>query len=344
MNTTRRRLLTNSSAMGMALVLPGIARAQKVLSVTYGPATAVYAVTAVALEKGFLQGEGLNAKIVPADAGARARQVMAAGDAMFLHNDASQPLFLANRGRKAKMILGTQMVCAFANVVVRKDLFDAGINSIEALGNYKRPGGAKPIIAATAIGSGTWMFGTKIFENKQLGNQMNWVNGGGAKTMLAGLQSKQFDAIMATPAWLMEAEAMGFGKAIYDTRNKEAFTKEFGGTLPVLVVSALAETLDKEPALAQAYVTGMLRAMKWMKSASADEIYALVGNKYFAGNPESTKLELTYDRDTWAFDGQISKADYERGAAVWFRPSTEIKPASYEEMVDMRFVNAAKVA
>ena len=46
--------------------------------------------------------------------------------------------------------------------VVRKDLYDAGITSIEKLAAYKRPDGAKAIVAATAIGSGTWVYGTYV--------------------------------------------------------------------------------------------------------------------------------------------------------------------------------------
>jgi NitT/TauT family transport system substrate-binding protein len=239
------------------------------------------------------------------------------------------------------MILGTQMVCSFANIIVRKDLFDAGITTPEALGNWKRPDGAKPIVACTAMGSGTWMYGTHTFGKLKQEKAINWVAGGGSKTMLAGLQSKQFDAIMATPAWLIEAEANNFGRAIYDVRKPGLFARDFGGTVPVAVICALEETLDKDPKMVQAYVNALLKAMAWMKTAPADDLVALVGKKYFDGlNPVAMKADLTFDRETWAFNGRISREDFARGAPIWYRPETEIKPANYDDVVDMRYVEA----
>ena len=81
---------------------------------------------------------------------------------------------LSTRGKKAKIVLATQMISSIGNIVVRKDLFDAGIDSVEKLAAYKRPNGGKPVIAATAIGSGTWMYGTYTFESKGLGNNVTW--------------------------------------------------------------------------------------------------------------------------------------------------------------------------
>ena len=189
----------------------------RLASLAYGPATGVYSLGPIADAKGFLKAEGLDFKLVVGNAGTHGRQSLAAGQALFAHGDASHPLQLSTRGKKAKIVLATQMIASIANIVVRKDLFDAGIDSVEKLAAYKRPNGGKPILAATAIGSGTWMYGTYTFESKGLGNTVTWVAGGGLNTMLPALETKQFDAIMAVPGWVIEAESKGFGKAIFDT-------------------------------------------------------------------------------------------------------------------------------
>lgn len=110
---------------------------------------------------------------------------------------------------------------------------ESGINSVEKLPNYKRADGAKPIVAATALGSGTWVFGTYVFEVRGLGHKVNWVAGGGPNTMFPSLQTKQFDAIMAPPSWIVEVEKKGFGRTVYDTSKPGVFEKDFSGTLPV---------------------------------------------------------------------------------------------------------------
>jgi NitT/TauT family transport system substrate-binding protein len=319
------------------------APAQESATLAFGPATAVYALGMIAEVKGYFKSENLDFKLVVGNAGTHGRQALAAEQALFAHGDASHPLQLSTRGKKSKIIMVTQMISSISNIVVRKDLYDAGITTVDKLADYKRPDGAKPIIAATAIGSGTWMYGTYVFESKKLGDRMNWVAGGGQKTMFPGLETKQFDAIMAVPGWVIEAEARGFGKAIYDTSKPGVFTDAFGGTVPVLVIYTLEETAQQKKALVQAFINGMYQAMKWVKATPIDEVYKLVGEKYFAGvDPVAVKAEMGFDKETWAYDGRLDKASFERGGRVWYRKGSDIPESKYEDLVDMSFLDAAQ--
>lgn len=344
MHINRRHLLAGASSLAASGLIPSASRAQSsAVSLAYGPSTAVYALGAIAEARGLFKAEKLDFKLIVGSAGTHGRQTLAAGQAHFAHGDASHPLQLSTRGKPCKIILATQMISSIANIVVRKDLFDAGIDSVEKLAAYKRPDGGKPIIAATAIGSGTWMYGTYTFEAKGLGDKVTWVAGGGLKTMLPGLETKQFDAIMAVPGWVLEAETKGFGKAIFDTSKPGVFVSAYGGTVPVLVLYALAETCEQEKPKVQAFVNAMYQAMKWVKATPIDEVYALVGESVFSGqNPEAVKLELGFDKQTWDYDGRIDKASFERGGKLWYRQGTDIPPAKFEDIVDMSFLDAAQ--
>lgn len=345
MTQSRREVLIGSGALAGAALLPGGALAQShAATLAYGPATAVYSLGAIAEAKGFFKDESLDFKLLVGNAGTHGRQALAADQAQFAHGDASHPLQLTTRGKPCKIIMASQMIASISNIVVRKDLYDAGITTVEKLADYKRPDGSKPVIAATAIGSGTWMYGTYVFESKKLGDRMNWVAGGGPKTMFPGLETKQFDAIMAVPGWVIEAEAKGFGKVIYDTSKPGVFTGDFGGTVPVLVVYTLAETVKDKKPLVQAFVNGMYRAMKWVKESPIDEAYKLVGEKHFAGvDAVAVKAEMEFDKKTWAYDGRIDKASFERGGKAWYRKGTDIPESKYEDLVDMSFLDAAQV-
>lgn len=344
MTQTRRQALAIGAGLIGAGLIPvrGMAQATPA-TLAFGPKTAVYALGSIAEAKGFFKAEGLDLKLVVGNAGTHGRQTLAAGQAMFAHGDASHPLQLSTRGKPAKIILATQMVASISNIVVRADLYAAGISSVDALANYKRPDGAKPIIAATAIGSGTWMYGTYVFEAKGFGDRINWVAGGGPNTMFPGLQTRQFDAIMAVPGWVVEAEAKGFGKVIYDTSKPGVFESAFGGTVPVLVVYTLADTITQERGKVQAFVNAMYQAMRWVKATPIDEVYNLIGPKEYAGvDPVAVKAELGFDKQTWAYDGRIDAASFERGGRVWYRKGTDIPPARFEEIVDMSFLDAAQ--
>jgi NitT/TauT family transport system substrate-binding protein len=344
MTITRRQvLLTGSAALGASL-MPSITRAQgTTATLAFGPSTAVYALGMIADAKGFFRSENLDLKLVVGNAGTHGRQALAAEQALFAHGDASHPLQLSTRGKKCRILMATQMIASISNIVVRKDLYEAGITSVEKLADYKRPDGSKPIVAATAIGAGTWMYGTYVFESKKLGDRINWVAGGGPKTMFPGLETKQFDAIMAVPGWVIEAETQGFGKVIYDTSKPGVFVDAFGGTVPVLVLYTLEETTQQKKALVQSFVNAMYQAMKWVKATPIDEVYKLVGEKHFAGvDPVAVKAEMGFDKATWAYDGRIDRASFERGGKVWYRKGSDIPESRYEDLVDMSFLDAAQ--
>lgn len=343
MSISRRKALVAGSVTIGAGLLPSFARAQTpTATLAFGPATAVYALGMIAEAKGFFKSEKLDFKLMLGNAGTHGRQSLAAGQALFAHGDASHPLQLSTRGKKCKIILASQMIASISNIVIRRDLYDAGITSVEKLADHKRPDGSKPVIAATAIGSGTWMYGTYVFETKKLGDRVNWVAGGGPKTMFPGLETKQFDAIMAVPSWVIEAEDKGFGKVIYDTSKPGVFESAFGGTVPVLVVYTLEETVKENKVTVQSFVNGLVQAMKWVKATPIDDVYKTVADKYFSGiDPVAVKAEMEFDKKTWAYDGRLDKASWERGGKVWYRKGSDIPETNYDDLVDMSFLDAA---
>ena len=340
----RRQVLAGTSALLGSALVPGQGKAQSVqTTLAFGPATSVYALGMVAEAKGFVKSENLDLKLIIGNAGTHGRQSLAAGQTMFAHGDASHPLQLSTRGKPCKILLVTQVISSISNIVVRKDLHDAGITTVEKLAAYKRPDGSKPIVAATAIGSGTWVYGTYVFESKGLGDKVTWVAGGGSNTMFPALSTKQFDAIMAPPSWVVEVQAADIGRVIFDTSKPGVFEAAVGGTVPVLVIYTLEETIETDKPKVQAFVNVMYQAMKWIKATPIDEVYAVVAEKYFKGvDPAAVKAELGFDKNTWTYDGRIDKASFERGGKVWYRAGTDIPKSDFDKLVDMQFLDIAQ--
>src|SRR5207248_2721250 len=157
--------------------------------------------------KKFFEEEGVAVPsfIVPGG-GAKVAQVLAAGQAMFALGDSNHPLKITEKGKDALILFATDTRCSYANIVVRKELFDRGVKSVEALGDAKLVG-RQAVVAATAIGSGTYVYGVYVLkglkapDGKPVNEHVEWVSGGGATTMLGGLKAGKFDAIMAVPEW-----------------------------------------------------------------------------------------------------------------------------------------------
>ena len=349
---TRREFLTTAGLAGGLTVAPWarMARAQGLKNVTasHSVSTIVYGQHLVAAQKKFFEAEGLMTPdfVVPGG-GAKVVQALAAGQVLFALGDSNHPLKITEKGKDALMIFATDRRCSYANIVVRQELFDKGVKSVEALADQKLVG-RKAVIAATAIGSGTYVYGVYVLKNikgpdgKPVNDAVEWVGGGGDLTMLAGLKGGKFDAIMAVPEWQSKAMAQGFGHPIYDVQDEKAWNRVFGGPIPVTVGYVLKETIEKSPDLVQGYVNACYRAQQWIKKAKDEEIVDLLQKPYMSTyNREEILESVRYYKTIFDWDFTIDEKDYERGMKVWVPLAVE-KPIPFKQAVDMSFVKKAQ--
>ena len=346
MSDTRRHFLRASAVAGVAALAgwPRVARGQQSISVAHSVSTFVYGQHLVAKEREFFEDEGIAVPsfIVPGG-GAKVVQALAAGQAMFALGDSNHPLRITEKGKDALMIFATDTRCSYANVVVRRELWDKGVRGVEALADAKRVG-RKAVVAATAIGSGTYVYGvyvlkgTKAADGKTVNDHVEWVGGGSSATMLGGLKARKFDAIMAVPEWQWAAEDGGFGKAIYDVQNEQAWNRVFGGPIPVTVGYVLKETVERSPDLVQAYVNANVRAQRWIRKAKDDEIAELLYRPYMDTFKREVVLRsIRYYKTIFDWDFVIEPSDYENGMKVWHPIAVE-KAIPYAQATDMAFV------
>ncbi len=350
MAQTRRQFLKTVGLAAGAAGVPQFAQAQarKPISVIHSVSTFIYGQHLVAKEKKFFEDEGVTVPgfIVPGG-GAKVVQALAAGQAMFALGDSNHPLKITEKGKDALMIFATDVRCSYANIVVRKDLFDKGVKSVEALADRKLVG-RKAVVAATAIGSGTYVYGnyvlkqTRAPDGKPINDHVEWVGGGASTTMLGGLKAGKLDAIMAVPEWQWAAQDEGFGAPIYDVLDEKAWNRVFDGKIPVTVGYVLKETVEKSPDLVQAYVNANYRAQQWIKSASDAEIADLLHKPYMDTFGRDVVLRsIKYYKTIFDWDFLIEPKDYENGMKVWVPLALE-KPIPYAQAVDMSFVRKAQ--
>ncbi len=351
MTWTRRRFLARGAAGTLAVAAgwPRVARAQaRPITVAHSVSTFVYGQHLVAKEKKFFEEEVVSVPsfIVPGG-GAKVVQALAAGQAMFALGDSNHPLKITEKGKDALMIFATDTRCSYANVVVRKELWERGVRSVEALAD-PRLVGRRAVVAATAIGSGTYVYGvyvlkqTKAADGRTVNDHVDWVGGGASTTILGGLKAGKFDAIMAVPEWQWAAEEEGFGKAVYDVLDERAWNRVFGGPIPVTVGYVLKETVEKAPDLVQAYVNAAYRAQQWIRKTRDEEIVELLHRPYMETFKRDVILRsVKYYKTIFDWDFLIDEKAYENGTRVWV-PLAVDKPIPYAKAVDMSFVRKAQ--
>ncbi len=352
MTWSRRQFLRAGAAgaAGLAASRRGAAFAQasKPITAAHSVSTFVYGQHLIAREKKFFEDEhvSLPGFIVPGG-GARVVNAVTAGQAMFGLGDSNHPLKATEKGRDTVMLFATDTRCSYANIVVRKDLWDKGVKSVEALADPKLVG-RKAVVAATAIGSGTYVYGvyvlahSKAADGKPVNDSVEWVGGGASTTMLGGLKAGKFDAIMAVPEWQWAAEEEGFGKVIYDVLDEKAWNRVFGGPIPVTVGFALRETLEKSPDLVQAYVNAIYRAQQWIRRAKDEEIAEVIHKPYMDTFSRDVVLRsIRYYRTIFDWDCAIEEKDYDNGLKV-FVPIAVEKPLPFARVVDLSFLKKAQ--
>jgi len=347
---TRRRFLRTGalSLAGVAWRRPTAAQALRSVTVSHSVSTFVYGQHLVAKEKKLFEEEGVSVPsfLVPGG-GARFINAVTAGQAMFALGDSNHPLKATEKGRDTAMLFATDTRCSYANVVVRKELYDRGVRSVEALADPKRVG-RKAVVAATAIGSGTYVYGvyvlkqSKAADGKPVNDHGEWVGGGASQTMLGGLKAGKFDAIMAVPEWQWAAEGGGFGKAIYDVLDEKSWTRVFGGPIAVTVGFVLRETIEKSPDLVQAYVNAIYHAQQWIRRTKDEEVVDVIWKPYMdTFKREDVLRSVKYYKTIFDWDLVIDQKDYDNGVKVWV-PTAVDTAIPYAQAVDMSFVRKAQ--
>jgi NitT/TauT family transport system substrate-binding protein len=346
---SRRRFLGTAGVAVLATGWPRLLHAQgpRPLTLAHSVSTFVYGQHLVAREKKFFEDEGVSVPsfLVPGG-GAKVAQVVAAGQAMFGLGDSNHPLKITEKGKDAVMLFATDTRCSYANVVARKALVDRGVTSVEHLADVKLVG-RKAVVAATAVGSGTHVYGsyvlkqTRAADGKTVNDHVEWVGGGASSTMLGGLKAGKFDAIMAVPEWQWAAESEGFGAPIFDVQDEKAWKRVFGGNIPTTVGFALRETLETSPDLVQAYVNACYRAQQWIRKAKDEEIVELIHKPYMETFAREAVLRsVKYYKTIFDWDFIIDEKDYENGTKVWV-PLAVDRPIPFAKAADMSYVRKA---
>jgi NitT/TauT family transport system substrate-binding protein len=228
--------------------------------------------------------------------------------------------------------------------IIRKDLKDQGITTLEGLTEWKRPDGRKPIVSVSSLGGTNHVWASYYMETLGLDQKVTWIGTGNVDTMMGSLKTKQVDVLVSSLSLLNDSKEQGWGDLLFDGTDEAIWNKYIGGKVPVTSHFTLQSTIDKDPPKMQAFVTALWRATQWLKTHTPDQIYdtiePYVGSTSRAANiQEITALQKVVD-----YEASIDASGWARGEKVWFREMTGIKPLTIAEVVNSTFVEAARKA
>ena len=340
---TRRSALTViASGAGLAA---GRVRAESMSGrVIYPVAVPIYQSQFVADRIGYFKDAGLDCRLIQGGSGVKTREIIASSQGDIGIGDVTHPMQLANHGRAGRILMPTDTRSSSVMFIIRKDLWDQGITTLEKLTEWKRPDGRKPIVSVSSLGGTNHVWSSYYMERMGLDEKVTWIGTGNVDTMLGTLKSKQADVLISSLSLLDDSEQQGWGTLLFDGTDEAIWNKYIGGKVPVTGHFTVQSTIDKDKPKMQAFVMALWRASQWIKVHSPDEIYGVIEPYVGSTSRKANLLEITALKKVADYDGIVDAASFARGEKVWFREMTGIKPLTIAEVVAGDFAQAARKA
>jgi NitT/TauT family transport system substrate-binding protein len=340
-----RRALLQFAAAGSTLfftpgITPSIAAAADTVSVGAAGLDVAYAAIYVAIKKGYFAQAGLEVEHLNSQSGPRGKQMLSASQIFASCSGSSDCVALTMAGKPAVLIFSMERRPAAANIIVHKDLFDAGLKNVKQLAGRK--------LGITQPQAWTWLLAAYITEAVGLKEQVELRPLGDFTTMLGGVKAKSVDGCIATFPMVERAVEEGWGVPIFQAARDSDWQAVFKGDLPGTGLFVLADTIREKPEQVAKLVAGLVKASDFLKASPAEEIADVIQADYLPGTPKASLVSgINQYKAVWNYDNDYSPELYASLVGVMgsgrMYPTADLQEkARYSDAVDMSFVRKAR--
>jgi NitT/TauT family transport system substrate-binding protein len=336
----RRALLQFAAAGSTLLFSPRTAMAADTVSVGAAGLDVAYAAIYVAIKKGYFAQAGLAVEHINSQSGPRGKQMLSASQIFASSSGSSDSVALTMAGKPAVLVFNMERRPAAANVIVHKDLFDAGLKDVKGLKGRK--------IGITQPQGWTWLLAAYIAEAVNLKDSIELKALGDFTTMLGAVKAKSVDGCIATFPMVERAVEEGWGVPIFQVGKDADWQVAFKGDLPGTGLFVLQDTVREKPEQVAKLVAGLVKASDFLKSSSADEIADVIQADYLPGTPKAALVSgINQYKAVWNYDNEYSPEAYASllnvmGSGRMYPTADLLEKAKYADAVDMSFVRKAR--
>jgi NitT/TauT family transport system substrate-binding protein len=326
------------SALVFALSAMGQAQAAlektKVHIAVGGKAAFYYLPLTIAEQLGYFKDEGLDVTISDFSGGSTALRAVVGGSADVVSGAYEHTISL--QGKK-------QFFQAFV-LQGRLPQISLGVVSAKAAG-YKSPKDLKGMkIGVSAPGSSTNNLVNQLLAKAGLKpTDVSIVGVGTGAGAIAAIKSGQIDAISNVDPVMTKLEQDGSIKIVADTRTLKGTIAVWGAPLPAGCLYAPIEFVRKNPNTVQALTNAMVRADKWLASATPQDILKTVPEAYLLGDKALYLFAYGKIREALSPDGSISDAGAKATlkALATFDPQIKADQIKLDQTYTNEFVKKA---
>lgn len=296
---SRRRFCITAAATAACAVAPSFASAAEKTSVTIavgGKNLYYYLPMAIADWMGFFKDEGLDVKVVDFQGGSRSLQAVIGGSADVVSGAFEHTLSMQTKRQAMRAFVlqdrAPQVVMAVNN---RK------MKDYKSLADLK---GKR--IGVTAPGSSSHVIANYVLATAGIRpNEVSVIGIGSGAGAIAAVRSGQVDAFVGLDPVITTLEKDNLITIVADTRNVAESDKLFGGPMVAGCLYAPEAFIRENPVTVQKLVNAVVRADRWLASATPEELVTHVPQQAFLGNREIYIEGFLKNRPAFSPDGRF---------------------------------------
>ncbi|HMH19690.1 MAG TPA: ABC transporter substrate-binding protein [Burkholderiales bacterium] len=318
----------------LAVFAPALAYAQGALEkkdvhiAVGGKSSLYYLPLTIAEQLGYFKEEGLNITISDFAGGSQALRAVVGGSADVVSGAYEHTLNMQPK---------SQFLQCFVQQG-RAPQIAIGIATSRAK-NYKSPKDLKGLkVGVSAPGSSTNMILNSFIAKDGLKpSDVSIIGVGLGAGAVTALKTGQIDAVSNTDPVMTKLEQDGDVKIIADTRTLKGTEQVLGGPMPAGCLYAPVEFIRKNPNTVQALTNAIVRADKWIHSASPQDVLRTVPESYLLGDKALYLFSFNKVKEAISPDGYISDAGAKTALKVMPSFNPEIKAS--EIKLDLTYTN-----
>ena len=201
-------------------------------------------------------------------------------------------------------------------------------------------------IGVTALNSSSYFFVLYLMAKAGLApGDASFLGVGGGQRAVDAMKAGEIDAISNLDPVITRLQQDGAIRILVDSRFPRVNYDIFGGTNPAAVLYAKQEFIASNPATMQALVNAFYKTLRWIATATTDEIVDAVPADYFLGERAIYVKALKANLLVYSRTGIITRQGMNSALKMMatFDPDLKDKKIDLQKTFDDRFVKRAAV-
>jgi len=294
------------------------------IAVSAPPSQLYFLPVVLAKQLGYFEQEGVSVELQHFNAGSKALESLVGGSADIVAGAYENTIRMQARGVELESFL---LFGRYPQNVL-------GIAKSKAA-SYKSPADLKgQKIGITGPGSATEVFLNLVLRQAGLqpGDVTPVTVGAGAVAVAAMHRMDELYAISNLDPAITELTMSGDIVIVADSRTEAGTKAIYGGDYASGCLYAAKTFLEKNPHTAQAIANAMIRTLKWIKSATPEQIVAAVPPDIYQSNPELYRRSLQNNIQSFSPDGLMPT----EAPDVVYKAVVRFDPALASAKIDVR--------